>query len=201
MTRWRLAVGIALALLAAGCLGGGGQGEDAETASQPEQSEAEANASRAEAQTSDELWGEDERLTIVNATWTDSMAFEADVLCASGGAPLVDRTSERVLPGTGELEVFVDASDTGMGYQAGYVLDPDAAAHAADQEGITWLDSVAPGGQQTFTVDVGEDETEAPGEPRPWAFYLRVNPGVDELCYTGFSLGPGGFVVEAVQAT
>lgn len=193
----RLVIAIGLAVVASGCLGVADEDRPAD----PMSPAGAANATETGNTSTDveRLWDEAERLTIVNSTWTDPTGLEADVLCASGGAPKISRTEERVLPGTGHLAVQVDARNVNSGIQAGYVLDEDAAEHAPDQQGITWLDSVPPGSAATIEIDVGPDESEPPGEARPWAFYLRMNPGVDELCYTGVNVGERSFVVEAVR--
>lgn len=188
---WLIAV--ACLVVSAGCLGLGDDGGPVDAASTAAEDTGGENA------TASGPWHGETELRIAESEMTSATAVEADVACAFGGAPQMERTGNRVLPGAQELAVTVETSPTSAGLQVGYVVDPDAPDYAEDEDAITWLDAVPPSSSETFTVDVAADQVEEPGEALAWTFYVRVNPGVDQLCYTGASVGPRSVVVDAVR--
>lgn len=145
-----------------------------------------------------DLWDGGDRLMVVEHEHDMTGGFESDVLCTAGGGPRIDRTKQPVAPGTDHLEVTVAVEPAWPGIQIGYVVDGTNADYLGGEEKeVTWLPAVYPTMEQTFEVDVSPDQVEQ-GEIR-WSFYYQVNPGAEELCYTGAGTGVWSVSVAAVR--
>jgi hypothetical protein len=184
---------LALAVLAAGCLGVGGGDESLGTAEDtPSEEPDDAN------ETSDTVTGE-HRVPLVRVE-AGEVSFEADVACALGGGPRLPREASTVPNGTDRIEVHVETPPTYTHIQIGHLFAEDAPEYADREasERITWLDPVAPGEAANRTVPVTEDTWE-PANEGSWAFYLRLAPPSPvDPCYTGAGVGAKVVHVDAV---
>lgn len=162
-----------------------------------------ANASPAQADSPDaeaprDPWGNASRLRVLNVTWPPPPAWATGVGCLSSGVKQ-ERTGEPVPPGTEHLAVTVDVEPGTTGLQAGTLFADHPPQNAPESSRIQWTPSQFRG-EQTYEVDVGSDEVERPNGTGRWAFYWRVNPGVDELCWVGASANSWQITVDAVRA-
>lgn len=146
-----------------------------------------------------DIWEGGDRLTVVDHEHDVEGGFEADVLCTSGGGPIIPRTGAPVAVETDQLEITISVEPVWTGIQVGYVVDGTNAGYATGEEKeITWLETVYPTMEETFHVSVGGDQFEEPGPDR-WSFYYQVNPGLEEACYTGGGSGTWAVTIDAVR--
>lgn len=177
----------------AGCLGVGDGADQANVAPQ-------AGNGTAPAWNASDVWQGRDRLVLYNRTYSGPPSYEADALCLAGGGPLLSRTDAPAPPGTDHLEIDLQVPPTtGPGIQVGYTFASDPADHSSDQEGLTWTQAVVSTGERTFQVTVDPSKVETGETEKRWAFYHRLNPGQDELCYTGVSIGGFDLGIAAVR--
>lgn len=147
----------------------------------------------------EDIWQGEDRLTVVDHEHDMEGGLEADLLCISGGGPIIPRTGAPVAFDTDRLEITATVEPVWTGLQIGYVVDGTNADHAGGEEKeITWLDPVYPSMEETFHVSVEGDQFEEPGPDR-WSFYYQVNPGLEGACYTGGGTGVWAVTVDAVR--
>lgn len=143
-------------------------------------------------------WAGLQRMTVLD--WDGDIVYMFDVLCATGGSPRFDREGP-ILAGAGALRAQIEIGQGALysGLRLGYVVD---ANHPYDQTGsdkpITWLPPVF-AGEDVFTIPVGPDQAEADEKSPRWDFYVELNPGMDDLCYTGFATGSARVLVDALR--
>lgn len=147
-------------------------------------------------------WGGSDRQVLLDL---DGETTQFDLMCAFGGGPNLRRNGDgRVLPGTAHIEALVEVASTSSGMQLGYVLDESPAYDEREQEGIIWLEPVAAGESQLYSIPVREDQVEPPEGQHLWHFYQRMNLPTGENqpkadCYTGVQSGQMVLKVEAVK--